>query len=163
MLIINNFIIRRLPFTQSLLNRVTSIHSKRISFTMLQKQDIIAMLGASEETKIAALKKRAYEVKKAHTGEKVFYRGIVELSNLCAQNCYYCGIRAGNDAATRYMPGRGAVPFPRSLSVSARLADVSAPQRCAPVSACLNQIFVQQQTAEMCYTAVEMVFSLQPT
>lgn len=83
------------------LNRV-SRHTGKGRFIMWQKQDIVALLGASAEEEISALKKRAYEIMKKHTGEKVFYRGIVELSNLCARDCYYCGIRASNDAATRY-------------------------------------------------------------
>jgi biotin synthase len=35
-------------------------------------------------------------------GEQVFLRGIVEFSNICANNCLYCGIRAGNAAVHRY-------------------------------------------------------------
>ena len=26
-------------------------------------------------------------------GNKVYLRGLIELSNICTQNCYYCGIR----------------------------------------------------------------------
>ncbi len=41
-------------------------------------------------------------VKEALVGKKVFYRGLIEFSNLCAKNCYYCGIRAGNKKQHRY-------------------------------------------------------------
>jgi len=29
-------------------------------------------------------------------------RGLIETSNICAKNCYYCGIRRGNSALLRY-------------------------------------------------------------
>ena len=32
----------------------------------------------------------------------VFIRGLIEISNICKNNCYYCGIRAGNASCTRY-------------------------------------------------------------
>ncbi len=35
-------------------------------------------------------------------GNEVYLRGLVEFSNYCRNNCYYCGIRAGNQNATRY-------------------------------------------------------------
>ena len=35
-------------------------------------------------------------------GFGVFVRGLIEFSNFCSQNCYYCGIRKENKAAKRY-------------------------------------------------------------
>lgn len=35
-------------------------------------------------------------------GNKVFIRGIVEFSNICKNDCYYCGIRRSNSNAQRY-------------------------------------------------------------
>lgn len=35
-------------------------------------------------------------------GRKIFFRGIVEFTNICKSDCYYCGIRAGNSCVTRY-------------------------------------------------------------
>ena len=45
---------------------------------------------------------RAVEMKKRHYGNKVFIRGLIEFSNYCRNNCYYCGIRAGNKNIERY-------------------------------------------------------------
>ena len=75
---------------------------KVTSDQMLTRAEIIHLLGASTEPEINALKDRAYAVMKAHTGEKVYYRGIVELSNRCVMDCCYCGIRASNETLTRY-------------------------------------------------------------
>ena len=38
----------------------------------------------------------------AHYGNKIFIRGIVEFSNICRNDCYYCGIRRSNTDAQRY-------------------------------------------------------------
>ena len=57
--------------------------------------------GISEENmQYAATKARA--VADVIYGKDVFIRGIVEFSNACSRNCYYCGIRAGNSNVERY-------------------------------------------------------------
>jgi len=35
-------------------------------------------------------------------GNKVYIRGLIEFTNFCKNNCYYCGIRAGNANCERY-------------------------------------------------------------
>ena len=35
-------------------------------------------------------------------GNKIFIRGLIEISNICKNNCLYCGIRAGNEFCDRY-------------------------------------------------------------
>ena len=35
-------------------------------------------------------------------GNKVYMRGLIEFTNFCKNNCYYCGIRRDNKNASRY-------------------------------------------------------------
>ena len=35
-------------------------------------------------------------------GDEVFIRGLIEFTNVCRNNCFYCGIRAGNEKCERY-------------------------------------------------------------
>ena len=35
-------------------------------------------------------------------GKKIYFRGIVEFSNICKNDCYYCGIRCSNRNVSRY-------------------------------------------------------------
>jgi biotin synthase len=44
----------------------------------------------------------AYAVKAAEIGKVVHFRGLIELSNLCSKDCFYCGIRRSNHAVARY-------------------------------------------------------------
>ncbi len=54
----------------------------------------------SEISEYAALK--AVQIRNRYYGNKVFIRGLIELSSYCKNNCFYCGIRAGNINAERY-------------------------------------------------------------
>jgi biotin synthase len=67
----------------------------------LDKQEIIQLLKTTGEERTALLK-RAQAVKVKETGNKVYFRGLVEFSNICAKDCLYCGIRKGNDKVLRY-------------------------------------------------------------
>ena len=53
-----------------------------------------------EEQKYAANMARNISLEKF--GNKIFFRGIVEFTNVCKNNCKYCGIRRGNKEVSRY-------------------------------------------------------------
>ncbi|MBE0640944.1 MAG: [FeFe] hydrogenase H-cluster radical SAM maturase HydE [Bacteroidales bacterium] len=36
------------------------------------------------------------------SGTRVYFRGLVELSNICAKDCFYCGVRCSNRSVQRY-------------------------------------------------------------
>ncbi len=65
------------------------------------REDLALLLKTGEEERKLLFAKAA-EVKEDYVGKKVYYRGLVEYSNLCGKNCLYCGIRAGNKKARRY-------------------------------------------------------------
>jgi len=68
----------------------------------LTREDLVLLLGLQRPADTARLRTRALDVMRAQVGDSVFYRGIVELSNVCACDCNYCGIRASNDKVERY-------------------------------------------------------------
>ena len=68
----------------------------------LTREEIVFLLDIDDPAEEAALFARAYEVKRRHVGTKVYFRGLIELSNLCVKNCFYCGIRRGNASVPRY-------------------------------------------------------------
>lgn len=68
---------------------------------VLEREDLMVMLSAEGDEK-NILFKRAGEVKLREIGNRVHFRGLVEFSNICGKDCYYCGIRKSNKAAHRY-------------------------------------------------------------
>lgn len=52
------------------------------------------------------LRAAADTVRRAVYGDAVYLRGLIEFTNYCKNNCYYCGIRRDNRAALRYRLSR---------------------------------------------------------
>lgn len=48
------------------------------------------------------LAEEAAALRRQYYGDEVYIRGLIEFSNYCKNNCYYCGIRRGNAGAVRY-------------------------------------------------------------
>ena len=60
------------------------------------------ILQARDEDLTAYVAEHAEKICLQNYGKKVFIRGLIEVSNYCRNNCYYCGIRCGNQKAERY-------------------------------------------------------------
>lgn len=67
----------------------------------LEREDLIALLSVEGAEK-KLLFEKAREVQLAEIGTRVHFRGLVEFSNICGKDCYYCGIRKSNREARRY-------------------------------------------------------------
>lgn len=63
--------------------------------------EILELLRTPPESR-RDLYARADEIRRENVGDEVYFRGIVEFSNICANDCLYCGIRAGNRSVRRY-------------------------------------------------------------
>jgi biotin synthase len=74
---------------------------KILNKEFLDKQDLIAMLEAEGEDK-QLLFKRSRQITEHHIGNRVHLRGLIEYSNVCIKDCYYCGIRKSNKNQLRY-------------------------------------------------------------
>ncbi|MCF8366154.1 MAG: [FeFe] hydrogenase H-cluster radical SAM maturase HydE [Bacteroidales bacterium] len=72
-----------------------------MDFSELSKDKIIEALSLEGE-ELQSLYDYASKVKLAAVGNKVYYRGLIEYSNRCAKNCFYCGVRQGNKNVDRY-------------------------------------------------------------
>ncbi len=66
------------------------------------KEEIVAILEEQNPTSIENIIQEAYKVKVESIGNKIFLRGLIELSNRCCKNCLYCGIRHDNKNVFRY-------------------------------------------------------------
>lgn len=54
------------------------------------------------ESDLENLRSEADAVRKKIYGDEVYIRGLIEFSNFCKNDCFYCGIRASNKNAERY-------------------------------------------------------------
>jgi len=72
---------------------------------MMETMDISEMLKWLDEKdpkKLEELFRSAREAKLRYVGPKVYFRGIIEFSNFCVKDCYYCGIRKSNRNLHRF-------------------------------------------------------------
>jgi len=65
------------------------------------KEDIIYLLN-TDKIEAVELYKKAAEVKRETVGDLVYFRGLIEFSNICEKDCFYCGIRSSNKNFSRY-------------------------------------------------------------
>ena len=70
---------------------------KKRSPRELSDQEIVALFGLTDPEDCRMLKDAAFRRTTALLmGPYVYYRGLIELSNICTANCRYCGIRKAN-------------------------------------------------------------------
>ena len=64
-----------------------------LSELTLDREGLAAAIACEDAAFEEALRAEAYRVKVATIGPEVYLRGLIEISNRCAKNCLYCGIR----------------------------------------------------------------------
>ena len=69
--------------------------------TLTKEEYLLLLTKATKEDK-EYLADRARKVRETHYGKSVYIRGLIEISNYCKNDCYYCGIRRGNKNCQRY-------------------------------------------------------------
>ncbi len=80
---------------KNLIDRLASDHR-------LERKEYLTLIreaGDDEREYLAAL---ARSEREKHYGRDVYIRGLIEISNICKNDCYYCGIRASNKNCDRY-------------------------------------------------------------
>ncbi|MCX7697801.1 MAG: [FeFe] hydrogenase H-cluster radical SAM maturase HydE [Bacteroidales bacterium] len=65
-------------------------------------EEIEHLLSLNDED-AQLLFQKAHEVRLQEIGNKVYMRGLIELSNHCMKDCFYCGIRRSNHTIDRYV------------------------------------------------------------
>ena len=73
----------------------------------LEKDEILALLKLSEFD--ADILSAADRVRKKYVGDDIHLRGLIEFSNICKNNCCYCGIRRDNRNICRYRLNEGQI------------------------------------------------------
>ena len=68
----------------------------------LYDDQLRVLLTTTDAVVVDYLHERARAVAQAHFGTGVFVRGLIELTNVCRNDCLYCGIRRSNHHVARY-------------------------------------------------------------
>lgn len=74
----------------------------RIPIDVSDRAQVEAWLRTEDPILLEELWTCADETRRAHVGDAVYLRGLVEISNHCVRQCLYCGIRAGHRELARY-------------------------------------------------------------
>ena len=68
----------------------------------ITKEQLKILLELSGKSDIKYIMKEASQTAKISFGNNIYIRGLIEFTNYCRNDCYYCGIRNSNSNAKRY-------------------------------------------------------------
>lgn len=68
----------------------------------LTEEEYLFLIKNRNEETAGYLRQKADEVRKKVYNNKIFIRGLIEISNICKNDCFYCGIRSSNKNCDRY-------------------------------------------------------------
>lgn len=70
---------------------------------ILSRDEFVLLLQQSGDADVREmLRQEAFALCRKYYGNKVYIRGLIEFTNYCKNNCYYCGIRRDNRNVRRY-------------------------------------------------------------
>ncbi|MCI7107745.1 MAG: [FeFe] hydrogenase H-cluster radical SAM maturase HydE [Lachnospiraceae bacterium] len=68
----------------------------------IDRESLALLLEIKDQEAVSYLHERAREAADRVYGKQVFIRGLIEFTNYCKNDCFYCGIRRSNTCADRY-------------------------------------------------------------
>ena len=80
----------------------TKLIDKLEKTRILSTKEFVSLLSTYTDVDRAYAAHRASGVSKATFGNTIFLRGLIEITNYCKSNCFYCGIRRENFLIQRY-------------------------------------------------------------
>ena len=89
------------------LNELKALIDRLEAGEALTKDEWVRLIDGRSPELAAYLFPKARAVRERVYGTDVYVRGLIEYSNYCKNNCLYCGIRAGNQNASRYRLSTG--------------------------------------------------------
>lgn len=70
--------------------------------SLSEKELTMLIEGRNEAGLSDFLFEKARAVRERYYGKEIYVRGLIEFSNFCKNDCYYCGIRRSNKDVSRY-------------------------------------------------------------
>jgi biotin synthase len=69
---------------------------------ILSKEEFVTLLSDISEEDTEYLRGKARVTARRYFDNKIYTRGLIEFTNYCKNDCYYCGIRRSNQCVERY-------------------------------------------------------------
>ena len=79
-----------------------SVAEKLVSTHNLSKEEWGTLLDRPTPELTEFLRQSARALTDRVFGRQVYVRGLIEFTNICKKDCYYCGIRKSNPCVERY-------------------------------------------------------------
>lgn len=84
------------------MNKLFYLIDKLEKDRILTKEEFVYIIDNHNKESDAYLFEKSRKARESVYGKDVYIRGLIEFTNICKNNCYYCGIRAGATQASRY-------------------------------------------------------------
>ncbi|MBO8158907.1 [FeFe] hydrogenase H-cluster radical SAM maturase HydE [Thermosyntropha sp.] len=68
----------------------------------MSEKEILYFLESKDANDLIYLINKAGRVREKNIGNVVYARGLIEFSNICSKDCFYCGLRRSNRKVNRY-------------------------------------------------------------
>jgi len=68
----------------------------------LSKKELAEIIKINHNSNDSDVFRQADDIRKKYYGNKVYIRGLIEFTNYCKNNCYYCGLQCRNKSLERY-------------------------------------------------------------
>lgn len=78
------------------------IIDKLYAYHNADRAEFTALINTVTDEELEYLRKKAQQTAQKYYGNKVYIRGLIEISSICKNDCLYCGIRRSNADAVRY-------------------------------------------------------------
>lgn len=82
--------------------KILSIIEKLKTTQTATREELIFLLQNVTDAERGELRRAAQQTAQAVFGNKIYIRGLIEISSICKRDCYYCGLRRSNPNAVRY-------------------------------------------------------------
>ncbi|MBO5292942.1 MAG: [FeFe] hydrogenase H-cluster radical SAM maturase HydE [Lachnospiraceae bacterium] len=88
------------------MNEILELAEKLVKQQNLTDRELYRLIEERDEETGKYLEEQAGKMRRLYYGNQIYIRGLIEFTNYCKNDCYYCGIRCSNRKAERYRLSR---------------------------------------------------------
>jgi biotin synthase len=105
-------------------SKVVLTIEKLIAGEAVSLAELVDILACEDAESLSGLHRAADQKRREMVGDAVLLRGIIEIANVCGQNCHYCGLRRDNRRVHRYRMPEDEIVDAAKMIAAARISTV---------------------------------------